>query len=110
MSAHPIEIERLGDRGVRIAWDDGHESRYANTELRFRCACAMCVDELTGVRRLQPQQIPANIHPTALALVGNYAIQIDWSDGHTTGIYTFERLRFYCPCADCTRARHDSDD
>ena len=109
-SAQPVEIERLGDAALRIVWDDGHESTFANAELRFRCSCAMCVDELTGVRRLQRAHIPADIRANALELVGNYAIQITWSDGHATGIYTFERLRYFCPCPLCTRARSDSGD
>ena len=33
--------------------------------------------------------------------VGHYAIQIDWSDGHNTGIYSFDHLRKICPCAEC---------
>jgi len=33
--------------------------------------------------------------------VGNYAIQILFSDGHTTGIYSFEHLREICPCEQC---------
>lgn len=110
MPAHPLEIEKLGQHGVRIVWDDGHESLYANAELRFRCSCALCVDELTGVRRLQRQHIPSDIRPTGVELVGNYAIHIAWSDGHATGIYAFERLRWFCPCAACTRARGGDDD
>ena len=110
MSAVPTEIERLGGQGMRIAWEDGHESVYENVALRYACACAMCVDEISGVRRLQRQHIPADIRPTGIELVGNYAVQLTWSDGHATGIYTFERLRNLCPCALCTRARHEGGD
>ena len=35
--------------------------------------------------------------------VGNYALQIDFNDGHTTGIYSFDYLRTICPCEDCAR-------
>ncbi len=35
--------------------------------------------------------------------VGSYAIRIDWSDGHGTGIYSFDHLRRICPCKECTR-------
>ena len=38
-------------------------------------------------------------------LVGRYALQMYWSDGHSTGIYTFDYLRDLCPCAECEAAR-----
>jgi DUF971 family protein len=100
----PSEIEKLGEREMRILWDDGHVSVYSNAELRFACSCALCVDEWTGVRRVTRAQIPADLRPTGVELVGNYAVQIPWSDGHSTGIYTFEHLRRICPCALCARA------
>jgi DUF971 family protein len=37
--------------------------------------------------------------------VGHYAIRIAWSDGHGTGIYSFDHLRKICPCAECRAAR-----
>ncbi len=40
--------------------------------------------------------------------VGHYAVRIYWSDGHNTGIYSFERLREICPCAECTLARREA--
>jgi len=92
-SSVPVEIEKVGDREVRILWEDGHVSRYANVDLRLACACAGCVEEFTGERRITPDQIASDVRPTAMELVGNYAVQITWSDGHATGIYTFERLR-----------------
>lgn len=110
MSAHPLEIERLGDHGLRIAWDDGHVSTFTNFELRWCCSCALCVDELTGVRRLRREDIAADIRPTALELVGHYAVHITWSDGHAAGIYTFTRLRDSCPCQGCRRAGRESSD
>lgn len=105
MAVKPNLIERIGDRGIRIVWDDDHESLLQNQELRFACSCAVCVDEITGVRKVQREQITPDIRPTGMELVGNYAVHIDWSDGHSTGIYTYERLRALCPCADCVRRR-----
>jgi DUF971 family protein len=35
--------------------------------------------------------------------VGNYAIRIVWSDGHSTGIYSFEHFRRICPCEECRK-------
>ncbi len=101
MSALPTEIERVGGREIRIRWEDGHESVYRNPELRFACACANCVEEWSGVRRIQREAIPDDIFPTGMELVGNYAVQITWSDGHATGIYTYDALRQLCPCGEC---------
>jgi len=99
----PLEIEKLGDEAMKIVWDDGHVSVYPNHELRFRCSCAGCVDEWTGVRRTTAAQIAPDVKPMGLELVGNYAVQFSWSDGHSTGIYTYEYLRQICPCAACMR-------
>ena len=101
MSSIPSEIERVGGREIRITWDDGHVSTYANADLRFACACANCVEEWSGVRRIQRESIPSDIFPTGMELVGNYAVQITWSDGHATGIYTYDSLRALCPCDAC---------
>lgn len=89
----PVEIGRANQHDVRIRWNDGHESVYMAHELRLRCGCAGCVSEMTGEEMLDPSSVPADVHPLSISLVGRYAIQIHWSDGHATGIYTFEHLR-----------------
>tara|TARA_B110000263_G_C15228387_1_gene473361 strand:- start:327 stop:500 length:174 start_codon:yes stop_codon:yes gene_type:complete len=48
---------------------------------------------MTGIRTLLPEHIDDSVYPTAIHYVGRYAIQLVWSDGHSTGIYTFEYLR-----------------
>jgi DUF971 family protein len=53
---------------------------------------------------LDPSRIPGDIRPLSVALVGTYGLRVQWSDGHGTGIYTFERLLASCPCEAC-RAR-----
>ena len=45
--------------------------------------------------------VPQNVYPVKIDLVGRYAISIQWSDGHNTGIYAFDRLRKLCPCGKC---------
>ena len=92
-SATPTSIRQDGPRTLAITWSDGHESRYDVRDLRLACGCASCVDEWTGVERLDPASVPEDVHPLRLDTVGRYAIHIDWSDGHSTGIYPFERLR-----------------
>jgi DUF971 family protein len=63
--------------------------------LRLACRCAHCEDEWTGERRLEAGAIPADIRLLQFAPVGRYGYQLSWSDGHGTGIYTFERLRAF---------------
>jgi DUF971 family protein len=100
----PVTIEKRGDTEVRIVWDDGHESTWANSELRLACGCAHCVDEWTGERRLQRHDVQSDVKPTGIELVGNYALHFAWSDGHASGIYSYDLLRSICPCADCRSA------
>ena len=89
----PTAIRQAGPRTLAIVWADGRESRYDVRELRLACGCAHCVDEWTGEGRLDPQGVPADVHPLRIEPVGRYAIQIEWSDGHSSGIYPFRRLR-----------------
>jgi ATP-binding protein involved in chromosome partitioning len=89
----PTAIRQAGPRELAITWADGRESVYDVRDLRLACACASCVDEWTGEGRLDPVSVPEDVHPVAIRRVGRYAIQIDWSDGHDTGIYPFRRLR-----------------
>jgi DUF971 family protein len=90
----PDEIAPTED-GARlgIVWGDGVAFEYEPRLLRQRCPCAGCVDEMTGIRTLRPESVPAGIYPEAIHYVGRYALQFVWSDGHSTGIYTFEYLR-----------------
>jgi ATP-binding protein involved in chromosome partitioning len=88
----PHAINRQ-DNGLRIEWDDqGHEVFYPARDLRAACPCAACVEEMSGRPLLDPKTIPTDIRPVSVALVGAYGVRIQWSDGHATGIYTFERL------------------
>ncbi len=89
----PTEIRQAGPRTLAITWSDGRQSRYDVRELRLACGCATCIDEWTGEERLDPESVPEDVHPLRLGSVGRYAIQIDWSDGHSSGIYPFRRLR-----------------
>jgi len=53
----------------------------------------MCRSELTGEKILVDDSVPADITVTAMNLVGNYGLNIHFSDGHTTCIYRFRELR-----------------
>ena len=98
----PVEIGRAGAHDVNIAWQDGHVSIYPARALRLTCPCAGCVDEVTGNIRLIATTIPDDVHPLTIHPVGRYAVSIQWSDGHRTGIYAFDYLRKLCPCPACS--------
>ncbi len=89
----PLEITQPSKNEIKIRWRDGDESLYNAYELRLACACADCVDEVTGSRRVPQEWIKKDVYPLSMEPVGRYGIKFQWSDGHSTGIYTFERLR-----------------
>jgi ATP-binding protein involved in chromosome partitioning len=98
----PHAINRQDD-GLKIEWDEsGHEAFYPARALRLACPCAGCVEEMSGRPLLDPATVPTDIRPVSVGLVGAYGIKIHWSDGHSTGIYTFESLFGSCPCARCS--------
>ena len=88
----PHTIRRQDD-GLIIVWDEGAEGRLLEARaLRLSCPCAGCHDEMTGVPLLDPSQVSEDIRPVSVGLVGTYGLRVTWSDGHDTGIYTFEAL------------------
>ena len=91
-SPRPLEINRHGAHDIQIRWNSGEEAVYPARFLRGQCPCATCVDEVTGNRIVNESALPILVYPTKIEPVGRYAIQIFWSDGHSTGIYTWERL------------------
>ena len=113
MTAEPEHIAISKSTGITIDWSDGHHSKFTNAYLRDECPCATC----TGAHGTEPQKTnhassPASPFPmfqpvmkmNAVEEVGHYAIRIDWSDGHNTGIYSFDHLRKICACAECKAA------
>ncbi|HMQ10736.1 MAG TPA: P-loop NTPase [Oligoflexia bacterium] len=83
------------DKRVHITWSDGVESLLDSKELRYMCACAVCVDENTGKRIIKMEDIKDDIYPMGFRPIGKYGVQISWSDGHNTGIYTYDKLRHF---------------
>ncbi len=88
----PLEVARANQHDIKIRWKGGREIIYPARFLRMQCPCAVCVDEMTGRRTLQESTVPQDVYPTGIDPVGHYAIQIYWSDGHSSGLYTWERL------------------
>ena len=88
----PARIELFPNGEIGIAWSDGEEHFIPAAVVRGACPCAECVDELTGERRLDPRSV-ASVRALDWDTVGSYAVSFRWSDGHSTGIYAFDRLR-----------------
>ena len=102
----PTRVEPYNATEILLCWKSGEAYSIPYVELRFQCPCAKCVDELTGKRTLKRESISANIKPTEVTPIGNYALQISWSDGHTTGFYSYETL--WTTCAEIGRLIQDT--
>ena len=87
------EIYQIDERTLGITWTDDQESKFDVVELRRKCPCASCVDEQTGKRILKPEMVKETVRPEQIRSVGRYALNIIFTDGHSTGIYTYKMLR-----------------
>ena len=105
--SRPVNI--TADRRQRlliINWNDGHESRYSFSGLRQACPCVDCsgghahMGQPPDAGQIRDAPV-TELNLESIAAVGAYAIQISWSDGHSTGIYSWEWLRAACPCSEC---------
>jgi DUF971 family protein len=106
----PADIEvHIPDRAMTIQWGDGHRSVYPFDLLRKECPCAVCrearaaTDDLFKV--VTNTVGPGEVTVTGAEQVGRYAVRFNWSDGHNTGIYSYEYLRAICPCEMCQKPR-----
>ena len=96
----PKVIRRTDPTRIEVDWHDGHTSILPIPLLRGLCPCAGCVNEHTGVRTHDPASVPEDLTHVAVHLVGNYAITIQFSDGHSTGIFPYRFLRDSDPAQD----------
>ena len=110
-----VKIHVKNGTGVDITWTDGHASHYEFAYLRDECPCATCNDAREKKAALGDVASPLKSSPAlpmfkpkpraqAATVVGNYAVQISFTDGHSTGIYSYDHLRNICPCAECAQA------
>ena len=110
----PTRLHLKKDERLEIDWADGEKCVYTVAYLRAMCPCAVCrtVREGQDPHRIEPRPaakkplltiLPGNYAKPLSALsaeiVGNYALRIDWSDQHGSGIYSFQYLREICPKA-----------
>ena len=91
-----LKLKRA-EQKLFVTWQDGRQSVYSAVRLRKNCPCATCrTERQKHSAQLLPvlKQAPdGNLQMTSVELVGRYAIQLHWSDGHNTGIYDFRYLR-----------------
>jgi len=106
-----LRLDLKKDEKLEIDWADGLKSVYSLTLLRSMCPCAQCklVRDGTDPHDISPAPkkkplltiLPGNysgaITVVNAEMVGNYAIRIDWSDDHGSGIYSFQYLREIAP-------------
>ena len=102
MRLEPTNIQQIGDE-LAIAWNDGTESFFKLEMLRRACPCAACggePDVLGNVSGPDVTYTDKSFQLVGFDLVGGYALQPRWEDGHRSGIYSFTYLRRLAQAAD----------
>ena len=89
----PTRIIEESDSALSINWSDDAETFYNASQLRRACPCASCVNEWTGEKVLKDENVPEDLSFSRITVVGRYALNFHFSDGHDTGIYSFDFLR-----------------
>ncbi|MBC7784446.1 MAG: DUF971 domain-containing protein [Burkholderiales bacterium] len=99
--ATPAKLSLQRDRELKIQWDDGAQSVYPILYLRANCPCAMCRQLRESQKKSRLTVLPGNhsqpITAISAEMVGNYALRIEWSDNHASGIYSFTYLKEIAP-------------
>jgi DUF971 family protein len=93
---HPIKIKLVEKKKFLIIWDDENESVLELRDLRKRCPCATCLSERDKQSKMYIPLFAENqVTVKSINQVGNYAVQITWNDGHNTGIYEYNFLKYF---------------
>lgn len=93
MAGPPLNIRALkSEKKLELVWDETKSIKLPFQFLRGRCPCANCVNEITGKRMVGPEDVDPDVSPEQLGFSGNYALTIKWSDGHHTGLFTWDYL------------------
>ena len=91
----PDNVQQIGNE-LAIAWSDGSESFLPFELLRRACPCAACggePDVLGNIDRPEVYYTADSFVLRGWQIVGGYALQPTWGDGHGTGLYTFPFLQ-----------------
>ena len=98
-----VRVKKTEGTGVEIDWADGQRSSWTFPFLRLACPCATCHEErekdgrAPGVAKPKPKTLLAMYEapprPVEVTPVGKYALRFKWTDGHESGIYSWEYLR-----------------
>ena len=89
----PVKIKVIDKKDLQIVWDNGSEDLLNLKQLRKLCPCATCFAERVKQSKMYiPIFADNQITVKSIIQVGNYAIQINWNDGHNTGIYEYVYL------------------
>lgn len=110
MEPQPAHLDLKRDRGLTVQWADGTTSYYSVAYLRRHSPSAEARELRAEMARNPLAVLPASASAggalTALGaeLIGNYALRIRFSDGHDTGIYSWEYLRQIDPARVAERA------
>ncbi len=89
----PRQIIEESDSEISITWSDETENRFNAADLRKSCPCAGCVNEWTGEKTLKTEMVSDDLTFSSIAIVGRYALNFHFSDGHDTGIFSFQYLK-----------------
>ena len=90
----PLKIKLLENKFLWIKWVDKSESKISLKKLREMCPCATCLSEREKQSKSYlPILLGSQLTVSNIEMVGSYAIQIKWEDGHSTGIYEFPFLK-----------------
>jgi len=96
----PKKIQKSDVGGLTITWPDGDVCSVPPQTLRDECPCAHCKGENILGKVYKPKDLQVYTDEMymleGVEMVGNYAISVQWKDGHATGIYTWEYLRLLC--------------
>jgi|WetSurMetagenome_2_1015567.scaffolds.fasta_scaffold1392684_1 DUF971 family protein len=107
----PQSIKKVNQNEVEITWNNIHKSIFSIRQLRDLCPCAGCQGEDILLYHVNPSKkaiTEDGYDIKGINLVGSYAIQIFWGDGHDAGIYTWEYLISNCFCEQCSGKHPDA--
>ncbi|MBF0489839.1 MAG: P-loop NTPase [Candidatus Omnitrophica bacterium] len=80
------------EKSIVLSYKDGRKIVLDNRQVRLACQCAVCVNEMTGQKVLNPAKVRLDIAPKEITPLGNYAVGINWNDGHSSGIFPYSLL------------------